>query len=654
MSVFKEVELCRYEWTAYRNVSPKYRLTVLPGVLLDPGMITYTQLVQRVERETLAVSGGQQQLANFLTTLNGFLALNGKTHASPVGPELGRHFDDACRRYCESLGLSERTIRDRRSHLNRWRKTADALRSEESTQRVSCAKQASDFHELLRIALAQAGIPAKTLARDVGMSHATLGRWLRGAVPNTRARSAVVRIERSCGLKRGQLSDALAMLDKPRVSARTVSAPIRYRQEHAVRTGTAYLFKEREFSPALLAEMEKLYAFKTAKRPVLARAGRGVWSVQPSSQRADLPVLPFAPALVCVAYQIFTGVLSGYLGYITLDQAKGGLGRHKTEVQTLAWLAVPEAIEGYMQFLAQRSGSLVHGGHARFARQVINLVQPSVGFLAQQPDFGARLPEDVRSTEWETMCSEAKATATAWVKAAKDKSRDPSAPLSGLLALDDPLDPVIKAVRELDRLAMSAPEGSKAEAVHKRDALLLSMLIVNPLRIRNYKLLNVHNSRSGYIYLAGTQYRISIPKSGFKNRASSAVQDYDVGAPAFLTARIEAYLEIHRPILVKGQPDAGMLFPSMVTGGVYLGLGRHVHKVTKRLIPGCPGIGPQAFRHLVATAWLKKNPGDFLTVAELLNDRLATVMENYAHLRKDDSLARHAAQLEESFKREDD
>lgn len=40
-------------------------------------------------------------------------------------------------------------------------------------------------------------------------------------------------------------------------------------------------------------------------------------------------------------------------------------------------------------------------------------------------------------------------------------------------------------------------------------------------------------------------------------------------------------------------------------------------------------IPPYYFRHLRATAFLKKYPGNFLYVAELLNDSLDTVIKHY-------------------------
>ena len=68
--------------------------------------------------------------------------------------------------------------------------------------------------------------------------------------------------------------------------------------------------------------------------------------------------------------------------------------------------------------------------------------------------------------------------------------------------------------------------------------------------------------------------------------------------------------------------------------------------LTRTHIPGCGGFGPHAFRHLVATDWLRRNPNDFLTVAELLNDSLPVVMKTYAHLKQETALARHSDQLQ--------
>jgi integrase len=80
------------------------------------------------------------------------------------------------------------------------------------------------------------------------------------------------------------------------------------------------------------------------------------------------------------------------------------------------------------------------------------------------------------------------------------------------------------------------------------------------------------------------------------------------------------------------------------------GMGAYVMKLTRKYVAGSPGFGAHAFRHIVATHWLEQNPNDFLTVAELLNDRLETVMKTYAHLRKDTSFLRYEEYLQKVMK----
>lgn len=448
MNKINRKDNCRYGFTAYHNVNYSYTVKVLPGIQnLDVMTTPYTKLIAYLKDETLAEPGREQQFANLLTTIHSYLAFAGKSEDSAVGPELGSGFDDCCRRYCSSLGLSERTVRDRRSLLNKWRAAADHLRGAVRGQRSEAStelKKSADFCEQLRSAVARAGVSAKALAKSVHMSPATLTRWLRGAYPNVRARPALARIESFCGLPRGQLSGLLNAADRIKSKASVHVEPVEFRERLSKRIKSRYRLNPREFSDPFLDELKAFYVYKTTRRPAFLRSRKGVWAVSPRDQRPDQPPVLIATDSVCVA----------------------------------------------------------------------------------------------------------------------------------------------------------------------------------------------------------------IPKGGFKNSKSKGVSDYDVGISASLTARIDDYLENYRPLLLEGEEDNGILFPNKDTGGVHAGLGRHVFKLTARLIPGCPGIAPHAIRHLSATSWLKNHPDDLITVAEMLNDRLETVLRNYAHLRKDDSLARYATHVEALFNAE--
>jgi integrase len=193
-------------------------------------------------------------------------------------------------------------------------------------------------------------------------------------------------------------------------------------------------------------------------------------------------------------------------------------------------------------------------------------------------------------------------------------------------------------VGTLDALALAAAPGSLAEARHKRDALLIAMLLANPMRSRQFSTMRWRPGGGGNLYRTDDGgWRLRYEARHRKNGRKA----YDAPLPAWLGDRIDAYLEEYRPRLLAGRVDGGWVFPSTRGGGVWAGLGRHVEKLTRRHLPNCPGFGPHAFRHLVATSWLRRHPNDYLTVAELLDDTLQVVIQNYAHLRKDDSFGRY-------------
>ncbi|RQP28081.1 hypothetical protein DF156_18790 [Burkholderia ubonensis] len=107
---------------------------------------------------------------------------------------------------------------------------------------------------------------------------------------------------------------------------------------------------------------------------------------------------------------------------------------------------------------------------------------------------------------------------------------------------------------------------------------------------------------------------------------------------------MEEYLDEFRPRLLRANPKADWLFPNE-DSGKWTSLNKHFFRLTRRLIPQTPGFGPHALRHLVATDYLRKHSNDFLTVSQLLHDKLETVLAEYAHLRQDDAFAKYEVHL---------
>jgi integrase len=610
--------------------------------------ITYQELIAHRKRELNTAAEPHaltdtQVFRNNLSTLHSFLAFCGKTDEATVGREMTIAYAERRDAYLESLTstLSERTVSDRRSHLRGWQRAAEELFSP-SAKPVE-PKAESSFHQVLRLALANAACAPKTVAREAGASTSAMARWLKGAFPNCRAFPSVRRIEEALGLER----DALVQLI-PKV-ARDLSksaTSIAFRERHKRNVQTRYWLREDELSPSMTEEWSSLFHYKTCHSPALERARRGKWRMLPHAKIAfEVPSYARRDNRGCVTAVIVMKRLRSFFGYLALPEQEGGFGLPKERAQSLAWLVVPSAIDGYLNFLTERSDGAVHNGQAGFCGIGASLTHPQTGYLTQQPDFAKKLPKRILKGKWVDTCAEAHRLYSQWKAEAIDLSRKPNEPIQGLLAMSEPLAPLFQAVKSLDYLAAQSPWGSLEEAIHKRDALLLSMLMANPLRARNYILMSWNEAGSGNLHRRedGT-WRLRFEAADFKNDRNSAQRDYDAPLPSFLSARIEEYLMEYRPRLLLKNPNCSLVFPTK-TGSTFGKIGHQLRVVTRRHIPQTPGFGPHAVRHLVATDYLRKHPNDFLTVAQLLHDKLETVLQAYAHLRQDDAFNRLDAHL---------
>jgi integrase len=104
-----------------------------------------------------------------------------------------------------------------------------------------------------------------------------------------------------------------------------------------------------------------------------------------------------------------------------------------------------------------------------------------------------------------------------------------------------------------------------------------------------------------------------------------------------------------RPILIRNAPATDFVFVNKVGRPFSTsGLSAVVCSLTGRYIQDDVdtfGIRTHAFRYIIATAWLREHPEDYLTVAHILHDNLQTVLDNYAHTTPNDGLARYTGWL---------
>ncbi|WP_459190555.1 tyrosine-type recombinase/integrase [Ralstonia pseudosolanacearum] len=656
--LFKDLQNLRYTVTYGHNEAFSQNRRFAWGVPDATMDLTYIELIAHHERLLCPDNGVDaneqprrtQSFRNQLSTLHSYLAFVGKTTDARVGRELQSDFDARMRAYIDWLNVAPRTKADRRSHLRAWRETANAAIQRQTAQRSAPSFNggSSDFHQHLRQAFAMMGEAPTAVAKRAGASPSAVQRWLKGAMPNTRALPSVTRIERALKLPPNSLRQLVTHKgDGTRAKDIPDTPAIPYRVRLKARILEEYRFKVDALTPAFDAEWTAFFEYKTTRAAKLNRSQRGKWRLLPEQKIASPVPHGYARKgpLWCVSAGITLEQILGFLGYLTLPRTRGGMGFPHGDVQTLAWLAVPDAVNGYLEFLTARADGLVSGAQAKFAALARCLTHATTGYLTQQPEFQARLPAQYHNAAWSEMCETTAALCLTWKADAVDISRDPTAPIRGLLDLKEPFAPILRAIADLDAEAAAAPAGSLQESICKRDALLLAMLRANPLRRRNYILMTWREDGGGNLYKREDgQWWLRFEANDFKNQKGASQRQYDAPLPRSLSDRVSEYLEDFRPRLLRNHPDAEWLFPSR-TSERWDALGRHVEHLTRRLIPGSPGIGPHSFRHLVATDYLRKHPNDFPTVAQLLHDTLATVLRAYAHLRQEDSFAKYEHHL---------
>jgi integrase len=392
-------------------------------------------------------------------------------------------------------------------------------------------------------------------------------------------------------------------------------------------------------------EWNNYFNYKTKTRPAnLRRHKNGRWSLShPGKTSVISNAVNTKNGMVCATAQICWGQFSSFFGFLTLSESLGGYGLPTDTQISMAWLAVPEAIDAYLEFCTRRSMNIKHGGQKKFGSEISKLTNPITGYLYQQPEFEMKLPDSAKvSRGWQEMCTEAHEIAKEWISDSKGKSRDPKSDLSYFLSQPYPLEPIFRVMKKLREEANCAPRGSTDEAIARRDELILAMLIANPLRAKNLMTMEYSDTNTGELTKAADgRWRVSISGQLFKNKSRVGNQKYDVPLPKWVSDLVSDYVLYYRPVFIRDIKDPGYLFLSRVGGGRFDHFGRRVFVVTRRYLPESGGISPHGFRHLVATDWLTKYPNDFITVAELLNDTIEVVMASYVHLKKEVSFARY-------------
>lgn len=621
---------------------------------------------------------------NYVSVLNAWMTWCRRSNNDVIGREMDADFARNTGIWATDMerdGKASRTISDRLELIIPWQKLACSLAGADTLP--------DSFPEALVEAMDRRGHTAASLAKVSGIGLQAIKDWCSGSRRPTRhVQQFVTSLEESLRLPAGTLAKRLGFVIErfqvTRAAKEFRDAQTSYgKRLRSLNSGKARLNYLRDPHDNIKREWAQLIAYKIDDvRPHSSK--NDTWRVKPAHRVGKKYSWSsvFGDGFVPAADAAWK-FLSRYLSWLSLDPADGGAGVPAERVRSLAWVVRIDLMEDFIKWVRARSGNVVHSGMTQVLHYCCMLLRKDSGWVWRNQNLAkamerADLPASLADREvfnpafgdaWRSECGRAWAEYHRQAEAYKNSkafglSRDPEEPIKDILDMSRPMAVLMEMLAKLKR--NPPPLNSrKRRAVWLRDILLLSWLIANPLRVHHFSVMTYRSDQTGDLYRTESgvwHYRCL--SSDFKNEPG----DYDVSLPDFVGEAIEQYLAEGRPLL-GGANSGDYVFVSERSGGAspYDATGAElppqpgmwtseliavrVRLITRAMRAGRPGFGPHAFRHIVATDYLKRMPGAFQLVAHLLNDSLQTVLDNYGHVSAQDGLNVHYEAASQEFKR---
>ena len=601
--------------------------------------ITYQQLIEAATREVELGRASGPGHRGRVATLERALRTLGLNGDCAVGPEMRGRYAATERSFASTLkteGVQARNLSNQISHLRWWRRHIVAVDKEFALQ----SGNPTPFQSALKSALGR--FPVKRVARQTSVSHDRIFGWLKGKIPRKSSYPEVRRVERFLGLER----DALIRLLGDRSSVADIHAwtevpEIEYRKRlrEATRSGIGL----GDPGPQLKAEWADLIVHKTGIDTVLERSEAWRTSPHPPHRKVDWYCLDETGAYVPTAGS-YWHILRYYLAYVRREMCGECDALPMDAPVTLAWFVLDDAISRYVKF-KMGGAETMHQGVRVFLGYAMTLLRKGTGYVRQRNDLQLQLPLTYQMRTWDELCDKAMATCQKVVERYKDlhaPSRNPHEPIRSVLGMSSPLDAVVDM---LNRMRAEMPvSGGVREASWMRDIVLMQVLASVPLRAKNLRELTWKGDGNGQLYQRSDgSWHIRVPKHFFKNfKGAARDREFDTPLPPSTWRSVTAYIRQYRPLLLRGHENQRVFITTETArkNCAWADLGKRVSDITRRFLWNCPGVGPHAFRHIVATAILRADPGNFQLAAMVLHDRADTVEARYAWTKSGDAARR--------------
>lgn len=551
---------------------------------------------------------------------------------SPATRILGGAYEETRRRLNHLTDLDEKTRRQFRWAVKKWQVLlAEHFPFAVSAGQIPVRKQPpklTKFAELLREAMRSKAISIAKLASQTDMTVQKLERWRGGrCLPQ---RSSIGDLERLATALEIDLQLLLPYVKEHRGGpSRAVDGALSASMALAgpvPKDKRLQLPRDEELPMELKGQWQRIVAehvrMGSSSRSGSKRGGAG-W--EPKTLPAGQPAPPWFAAFnggeVQTARRYWSTVRS-FIAFLASTH-NTAFDLSPAEAMSIGWFGVPEAVEAYAMFLIERTGGVVNGS--------VNGLNTLVSLLCSEGGWVRRhvgefdLPERFRVVAWPASCDEAVLRIADIVGATPEASRDWDEFLSLYLSHADPATPVLAAIEQLWVEADARPPGSKDRARLLRDAAVLALELMLPLRTRTLSLIE-YGTVARHITFSADTLKFNLPPQLLKNGRSRGA--FKGAVEGELVHVLRRYVQEARPVLCAGERSPYLFVSSrhptrpwsLVSVQVAVVTGRHCGLA----------IPAHLFRHVIAVRYLRQHPADYLGVASLLHDSLETVLARYA------------------------
>lgn len=432
-----------------------------------------------------------------------------------------------------------------------------------------------------------------------------------------------------------------------------------------------YRLKFKNWPDRLKAEFVALSEYKTAPSGLSNKKRRGKWAKE---------TVTFARIQ-----------LESFFGFLCLpadhsDPELRGLGL-PVESLTLAWLAVQDAVEKYLDFCCLRAGAH-NTGTETFINMWTSTLQPDGGWLWLHPELLERLPEPLQQKVdagggWQAYCRsvvlELKDSLASLKRNGQIKqTREPMWAIGPILDHAEPLSLIDAALRltrqELEARGRPNEMVGRNLAVGWRDYVCFSIMARLGLREKHWGLFTYYADGSGHLRHDPTDgWQLLIPHVDFKNfRNQKIFTSHSREGVLCLTFSalkplqplipvLELYIKEVRPIIAG---EGNFLFPTfngtaMSGHSLYAQFATWTRKYLSQYsfkptaIKGVLPFGPHAMRDILATHFIKTTR-DISLAANILLDSEEMVRKHYARFLPKDRMESAMAKLAGAFEADDE